>query len=260
MPEQFYKNLTSRNYLYISPSLQDKIQAARLAFFGTGLSSNIAEHCARIGFMHMHLNDGDKVEISNLNRQAFTLADIESGKASVLKKRILAINPHCRISSSEKYIQNMSDAAAIVDNSDIIVNTIDCTRVYFDLIDYARQKNKLVLCPFNPGFSGMLLAFTADSASPHDIFDTRDDSKLNDHAVAGQLFENFPEIRAPQQASLSADAFLRQVAVNGYFPQINIGALLTTALTLTTIVKYLKNEAIKLAPGISCLDSYYSGS
>lgn len=122
------------------------------------------------------------------------------------------------------------------------------------VIEYARSKNKLVLCPFNTGFSGLVICFSKDSASSDQTFDLKK-SRLDDHEIAKQLFEKYPEVTTLKQANKSNDAFFENVTKKGHFPQINIGALISTALVLTNIVKFIKGEAIKLAPAISYLDS-----
>src|SRR5690606_20094577 len=134
--------------------------------------------------------DGDKVELSNLNRQAFDIDDIGLMKAEALKNKILKINPSCSISINTHYIRKSGDVETEIENNDIVINTIDCNKLYFDIIEYARNKHKLVICPFNPGFAGMAICFTYDSAASYEMFDlTRE---LNDIEISRQLFDKFP--------------------------------------------------------------------
>jgi molybdopterin/thiamine biosynthesis adenylyltransferase len=250
-----YNELISRNYMYVTDDIQQKIKNTKIAFFGTGLSSNIAEHCVRFGFMQLHLNDGDKVELSNLNRQAFSINDIGQSKSSAIKNKLLQINPDCIITASETYVKDIQDVTAIIDASDIVINTVDCNKVYFDIIEYARAKNKLVLCPFNPGYAGLVICFNHESASSSEVFDL-EKTRLDDYEISKQLFDKYPQMQTLKQAGSTSDEFLNNAKKNGYFPQINIGALITTALILSIIVRYLKNETIELAPHISYLNCY----
>lgn len=250
-----YSDLVSRNYLYISDDIQQKIRNIKIAFFGTGLSSNIAEQCARLGIMHMHLNDGDKVELSNLNRQAFNIADIKHPKAHAVKEKIILINPDCEVSINTSYIKTKEDYQHEIDKCDIVINTVDCNQIYFDLIEYARTKNKLVICPFNPGYAGLVICFNKKSAATNQMFDL-ETQHLDDHEISKQLFAKFPQMQTLKQANTISEEFINKSIQQGYFPQINIGALITTALTLTTIIKFLKNEEIILAPEIFYLNCY----
>jgi tRNA A37 threonylcarbamoyladenosine dehydratase len=65
-----------RNFLYISESNQEKIKNFRILIGGCGLGSVIAECALRLGFENLTVIDGDKVELSNLNRQNYTQKDI----------------------------------------------------------------------------------------------------------------------------------------------------------------------------------------
>lgn len=250
-----YQHFTSRNYSYVPDDIQQKIKLLRISFFGTGLSSNIAEQCARLGFMHFHLNDGDQVEFSNLNRQAFNIFDVGKFKVNVTKEKILSINPNCQITVNSSYLQLQEDYQHEIENCDIVINTVDCNQVYFDIIEYSRKMNKLVICPFNPGFAGLVICFNQNSTAASQVFDLGCQN-LNDIEISKQLFDKFPQIQTIKQANTTCDEFLNNTTQKGYFPQINIGALITTALTLTTLIKFLKKEPISLAPNISYLNCY----
>lgn len=58
-----------RNFLYISEANQKRIKNFRIFIGGCGLGSVIAECALRLGFENLTVIDGDKVELSNLNRQ-----------------------------------------------------------------------------------------------------------------------------------------------------------------------------------------------
>ena len=60
---------------------QDKLDAARVAICGCGgLGSTIAVALTRIGVGHLHLIDFDRVDMTNLNRQQYSLKDLASTK------------------------------------------------------------------------------------------------------------------------------------------------------------------------------------
>lgn len=103
----FYPELTSRNYSYISPQTQAKLKQLKVAFLGTGLSSLIAESCVRLGLTQFYLQDGDKVELSNLNRQAFNTDQIGSYKAEALKANLLKINPFCQVRTQTERLSSL---------------------------------------------------------------------------------------------------------------------------------------------------------
>ena len=64
-----------------------------------GLGSNIAMYLARAGVGHLHLVDFDKVDITNLNRQQYDIADLGTLKTDALTKNIKRFNPFIEITS-----------------------------------------------------------------------------------------------------------------------------------------------------------------
>ena len=77
----------SRNRIYVTPEKQRMIKDYRILLAGAGIGSIIAECALRFGFENITIVDGDVVELSNLNRQNYTVADIGKFKAEALKER-----------------------------------------------------------------------------------------------------------------------------------------------------------------------------
>lgn len=77
----------------------DRLKNARVAIAGLGgLGSNIAISLARSGVGELFLVDFDKVDLSNLNRQQYEIADLGSYKTESLSARLRRINPYIEIS------------------------------------------------------------------------------------------------------------------------------------------------------------------
>jgi sulfur carrier protein ThiS adenylyltransferase len=88
---------------YLTTQQLTMIQKKHIGIAGAGgLGSNIAFILLRTGFRRLTIVDKDKVEASNLNRQAYTLADIGKPKAQALKKHLLKINPDAEITSCDR--------------------------------------------------------------------------------------------------------------------------------------------------------------
>ena len=78
--------------------LQSKIAASQVAICGLGgLGSNIAIALARVGIGKLHLIDYDRVDLTNLNRQQYTISQLGCYKTEALSKTIKAIAPYCEI-------------------------------------------------------------------------------------------------------------------------------------------------------------------
>lgn len=78
----------NRNRIYVSEEEQDKTRETRILLGGAGIGSIIAECALRFGFEDIVIVDGDKVELSNLNRQNYEKRDIGKSKAECLAKRL----------------------------------------------------------------------------------------------------------------------------------------------------------------------------
>src|SRR5690348_17290059 len=66
----------SRNWAFIAPQVQASLDRQVIFAAGVGLASVVATLACRTGFSRFILADGDVVDVSNLNRQAFGLADV----------------------------------------------------------------------------------------------------------------------------------------------------------------------------------------
>lgn len=79
-------------------AVQEKLNDAHVAICGLGgLGSNIAIALARCGIGHLHLIDLDEVDLTNLNRQQYGIAQLNRPKPEALKEEILLFAPYCDI-------------------------------------------------------------------------------------------------------------------------------------------------------------------
>ena len=82
-----------------SPYIYEKLKNSKVAIAGLGgLGSHIAVMLARSGVGHLHLVDFDRVELSNLNRQVYTVDELGMLKTEALKGILLKINPYINVS------------------------------------------------------------------------------------------------------------------------------------------------------------------
>ena len=92
--EQITQALNERH----SPETQKRLSQGKVAIAGLGgLGSNVAFSLARIGVGHLHLIDFDVVDLTNLNRQQYSLEHVGMYKTDALKAQLLHINPYLSI-------------------------------------------------------------------------------------------------------------------------------------------------------------------
>ncbi len=96
--EKLQQALESRH----SKVLQEKLSQAKVAVAGLGgLGSNIAVFLARTGIGNLHLIDFDQVDITNLNRQQYSIRQIGMDKTEALLHNLLEINPYLSIQTHQ---------------------------------------------------------------------------------------------------------------------------------------------------------------
>ncbi|MDR1405249.1 MAG: sulfur carrier protein ThiS adenylyltransferase ThiF [Candidatus Methanoplasma sp.] len=80
------------------PEVHATIKSATVGIAGLGgLGSNIAAMLTRTGVSHLIIADFDSVDISNINRQNYSLRQLGSAKVSATDENLKAINPYMTI-------------------------------------------------------------------------------------------------------------------------------------------------------------------
>lgn len=146
----------SRNRIYLSEEDQDLIKNYPILLGGAGIGSVIAECALRIGFENITIIDGDKVEISNLNRQNYTEEDVAEYKVDAIKKRLLSINRNAKITTHNCFL-TAENVSQYIKGHKAAINALDFSSdipLLFDQI--CQQENIPVLHPYNLGWGGLV--------------------------------------------------------------------------------------------------------
>jgi bacteriocin biosynthesis cyclodehydratase domain-containing protein len=112
----------------LTPSqCQDRLRGARLAVLGVGgLGGWAAWALACTGIGEMWLVDGDRVEISNLNRQIlYTEADIGRLKVEAAAERLAAFNSAMKIEATPKRLESEAEIAEFIAGADVVIDAAD---------------------------------------------------------------------------------------------------------------------------------------
>jgi len=106
---------------------QQRLREAKVAVLGVGgLGGWAAWALACCGVGEMWLIDGDRVEISNLNRQIlYTEADLGLLKVECAAARLRAFNSGARITATAQRLESEADIAEFVAGSDIVIDAAD---------------------------------------------------------------------------------------------------------------------------------------
>ncbi|MDF1695523.1 MAG: ThiF family adenylyltransferase [Saprospiraceae bacterium] len=155
----------SRNRIYLNAEEQEKIKNYPILLGGCGIGSVIAECALRLGFENITIIDGDQVELSNLNRQNYTVEDINKDKTAAIESRLKAINTEANIKVHNCFLsaENMAD---FISDHKIAINALDFSTdapLEFDRI--CQENNIPILHPYNLGWGGLVTVIHAQGLS-----------------------------------------------------------------------------------------------
>lgn len=167
-----------RNRIYLSDYQQEIIKRKRIIIGGAGIGSIIAECALRFGFEDLTVIDGDRVEISNLNRQNYRDADIGKYKVEALTERLLSINPDAKITHQCLYIDR-NNVESILYDFDMAINALDFSSdIPFIFDELCQKKGIPVLHPYNFGWAGFVTIIDPHGANLSLLSDTNEQFEL----------------------------------------------------------------------------------
>ena len=105
--------------------LRMRFEGARVAICGLGgLGSNVAIALARSGVGTLDLYDFDRVDISNLNRQQYEVAQLGQLKTEALPKNLARIAPFCKVNARTLRI-GAADIPGLFEAADVVCECFD---------------------------------------------------------------------------------------------------------------------------------------
>ena len=116
------------------------LKSSRIGIAGLGgLGSNIASALVRSGVGHLVIADFDQVELSNINRQLYTLSHIGQDKATALEKILSDINPFCEI---EPHVVRVTEenVCDLFGKCDIVIEAFDVPEQKAMLVNSVLEK------------------------------------------------------------------------------------------------------------------------
>lgn len=235
----------NRNFLFFSKEDQKIIKNKRILLTGCGLGSQIAVLLLRTGFTNITIADGDKVSVSNLNRQHFFYNDVNKFKANSLKKYLLKINKLAKINIINKFLKK-DDLNYLIKNHDYIINTIDFdSNAFLDCSEICKKYNKIEIFPTNLGFGGSVVVFNGDSFKS--FFNEKNKLKLKKKILDFLIKENGSKLLKEKYKEYLLKKFKKD-------PQNGISTYITSAMVVFILYKLSKKEEVKLFPKVYYLD------
>lgn len=122
----------------------EKIKDKVILIIGLGgVGSYCLETLTRTYFKKLIIVDGDKVDISNLNRQLMTnINNVGKYKTDVWEERIKQINPECNVKKITQFITKENIQLLFNEPVDYVIDCCDTTETKLEIIKYC-LKNKI---------------------------------------------------------------------------------------------------------------------
>lgn len=240
------ENRYIRNRIYLSDQEQEIIKKTPIFFAGCGIGSVIAECALRMGFENITIIDGDKVELSNMNRQNYTEKDIGISKVEALKKRLLSINSDANINIHNYYLTAENLRQLMVGHK-IAINALDFSSevpLAFDSI--CKEIGIQVLHPYNIGWGGIVAVISPEGASLESI--CRSNKKFTEVDFVTYALSYLDFWGEPQE--WAKEVLKRYLAEEGSVspPQLAIGSWLVASMCTTILYDIATGTDVKTFP------------
>lgn len=132
----------ARTELILDEEKLTRLKNSRVLIVGLGgVGAYAAEMICRSGIGSMTIVDGDKINVTNRNRQLPALKSTEGrDKADVMGERILDINPEIKLTVINEYVKDERMEEIIDRGFDYVVDAIDTLSPKIFLIYHTSQK------------------------------------------------------------------------------------------------------------------------
>ncbi len=194
---------------YLAPRARRLLAETRVGIAGAGgLGSNVALMLARSGIQRFVLVDGDVVEPSNLNRQAYFPRHVGMPKVQALRAILEELNPAVEVDSRQRWLDG-AFIAAVLPKADIWVEALDAPESKRLFVEMALQAGV-----FTVSASGM----AGYGGQP------MQKRRMGRLVLVGDFTSDVAQLpplapRVTEAAALQADAVLEQVLDGGRLPE-----------------------------------------
>lgn len=132
-----------RNELYFGKDNLEKMKNVKVCVVGLGgVGAYAVEALVRLGVEDFVIVDKDEIDITNLNRQIIALeSTLKKEKTSVVKERILQINPNAKVKEYTTFFSKENSDILIKEKVDYVVDAIDTITCKWELIKVCLDNN-----------------------------------------------------------------------------------------------------------------------
>ena len=157
----------SRSEVFFGIEAMKRMYSARVAVFGIGgVGGWCAEALARSGAGSLDLFDGDRVGVTNINRQLVALhSTLGRFKADVAAERVLDINPDCDARAFNVFIDGNSVQDIDFSRYDCVADAMDTVSAKVSVIERCKEAGVPVVSCMGAGNKLDISAFKVTDIS-----------------------------------------------------------------------------------------------
>ena len=239
----------SRNYIYITPDDQKKLKDCRILIGGCGLGSVIAECALRLGFGNFCIIDGDKVELSNLNRQNYTQHDIGNYKVNALYDRLIKINPKANIQAVPEFLTPSNISDYLLPTYSVAINTLDFTSdMPFVFDDICCKQNIPVLHPLNLGWGASVFVIKENNMELRKLHPNHKDFEIY---LARHIINKLKKQNTlPDYLPTVLEEYNLVKHKYESPPQLSIGSWIVASICTSLLYKLFLGKQVKIFPNL----------
>ncbi|AYD49064.1 ThiF family adenylyltransferase [Arachidicoccus soli] len=238
-------DIYKRNRIYINEPDQAKLRNYKVLIAGSGIGSVIAECALRLGFENITVVDGDKVELTNLNRQNYIYKDIGKTKAESIAMRLRSINPNANIKVYDQFITS-ENITSFIEQYDVAINALDFTSdVPFKFDEACQSKNIPVLHPYNIGWAGLVFVVMPNGKN---LGYLSNDYHQFEKEVIHYVLENIDKVpKTKEWLEHVLSEYLKEKEIQSP-PQLSISSFLLAGGCTHLLYKLALNKPVKAFP------------
>ena len=127
----------------------ETLQSKKVLVFGLGgVGGYVVDGLIRNGILNIGICDGDKVELSNFNRQIIALeSNLNKQKVNAMEERILDINSDVNVTKYDFFVDENTINDIEFTKYDLIIDCIDDVKAKIMIIEKAKLSNvEIISC------------------------------------------------------------------------------------------------------------------
>ena len=151
--ERLDENIFDRQNKLIGEQSTQKLKNASIALFGLGgVGGACLEALVRAGIGHVAVFDGDKVALSNRNRQLLATEDTTGMlKTTAAKQRVKSINPEIEVCEYPIFYTAENSSQFDLSRYDYIIDAVDMVSAKIELVVKARESSVPIISCMGTG-------------------------------------------------------------------------------------------------------------